>query len=805
MHVLVLGPLEIVGASASAPRGDVARRVLAVLAAEANRPVHPDRLAELVWPGEKRPSGNSLQAHISRWRKVLGAHHITYAPAGYTLTLGPDEHDAAQFEELARAMSSLRSGRDVSAALERGDAALALWRGPAFAGLDDGDCVRYRRIELESLRADVVLARLEMLVEIGDHDRVVADAVMISEKDPWNEPVHRALARAHYGRGDQVAALRVLTDLDARLRSDLGLDPGVATQLLREQILNHEPALDPAPPRADVSVSTSAVRLAGRVSDLPPLSQQVLRAAALSGPDVDTAQVGRALDIGGPALADALAPALRAGIVVRADRAVRFAAAHVHEAVAALVSPGEALDLHRRLGKGLLMRRGGAEEAERAARHLAAAAALDADTALHAAELDRRLAHDAIAQARYADAVEHARRAVASADHVTGPERDRLGRVGLWLTLADALRWSGDLGSALDAYLVAAQDPDVAPDDLVRAALFYEECSLQARRHRDGARDRSIGVLEAALAAVGPDDPVRVDLLASLAQALMFAGLAERAALLGDQAVEEARRRATPEVLARTLLRRLAAHDPVRDAAARLELAGEAVELSGSGEADELELEALCAWVPELMRGGRLAEAEQIITRVEHLADVEGNVLHRCKVPMWRAALALGRGLYDEAEVLVEDFRQAGERDGYEDTARVHGFQSILIALGRDCVDDAAAILAAFDHDRAFEPWLATALLVAHHRDDHDTVQEILVPWSARRFALSKPFAGVQVFCACLVADAVAARGDAAARERLALVLRPSVGQNPVLGAGAAMLGDPARPLALLTEHREEP
>src|SRR3954447_24319036 len=104
VRVVVLGSVGVLDAPSSVPTGEIARRVLAVLAAEANRPVHPHRVADLVWPGGERRGGNSLQAHISRWRKALGSHRITFSPAGYTLVVGTEELDALDFEESARAM-----------------------------------------------------------------------------------------------------------------------------------------------------------------------------------------------------------------------------------------------------------------------------------------------------------------------------------------------------------------------------------------------------------------------------------------------------------------------------------------------------------------------------------------------------------------------------------------------------------------------------------------------------------------------------------------------------------------------------
>lgn len=816
MRVVVLGSVGIVDAVAATPSGPVARRVLAVLAAEANRPVHPDRLADLVWPGVQPSGSNSLQAHISRLRSALGAHRVTYSPAGYTLVAGPEELDALEFEGLARASAAARRAGDLTAGIDLAERALALWRGAPFASLADDACVRSRAVELETGYAAVRLGLLEMRCETGDHERVVAEATGLTEAEPWNEPVHRVLARALYSRGDQVSALQVLTDLEAGLRAELGLDLGSASQLLREQILRQEPALDlaaspsggppsggppsAAPPSAAAdspagTPATPSVRLAQRVAAFEPTTQQILQSAALSGLEMDTAHLGRALGLDGPTVADALSPALAAGLVVRTDEGISFANEGVRDVVAELVPAGHALELHRRLGETLLAHGGASSEPRRrAADHLAAAAALADSTAHQAMDLDGQLARDAMTQARYADAAHHARRALASAAHLAGD----VDVADLHLALGGALQRLGDLGAAMAAYRAAADAPDVAAAVLRRCALAHEECSLHARRHRTGARDPSIELIERALAVTAPEDADHVALLAALAQAMSFAGLDVRARELADTAVAAARDVADPELLARTLLYGVAVRDPVRDAATRLALAREAVEASHAAAADELEIETLCAWVPELMRADRLVETEEVVARVEQLVDVHDNVLHRSKVPMWRAALALAAGRYDEAEVLIEDFRESGLRDRYDDTARIHGFQSILLALGRGDPDRAAAVLAGFADDEAFEPWRATALVVADARGDRTAVLQVLVPWSARRFALSRPFAGVQTFCACLVAEAVARHGDPAARARLAELVKTGVGQNQVLGAGAAMLGDAAEVLEML-------
>lgn len=811
MRVLILGPLEVEDGAQTMPSGQIARRVLAALAAGANAAIHPNRLADMVWPDEHRAAGNSLQAHISRWRKVLGGSRLSYSPAGYTLNLAPTELDACEFETLAEQAIVLRESGQLTESIEHCDRALALWRGAAFADLPDDDLVRVRSVELEQLRSTVRLGRLEMLCETASYEQVILDGSALCEFEHWSEPLHRVLARAHHGLGNQAAALEVLSALQNRLRTDLGIDLGAASALLREQILRQEPALDSPQIVADAASliangqrnpSIPLNRIADRVAKLPELTRNLLCAAALAGRELDTAQIGRALGVSGPTLAEALAPAVRAGIVVREESSLSFAAAHVHEAIVEMVPAGETFDWHRQLGEALMMRGEDQRTLLRAADHLAAAASLAPETAQQAVALDHRLAGDARVQGRSTDAVRHARRALASADQVSGRQCSP-NRSELWFSLAESLQGAAKLDDAMEAYLAAAEHPHASAQTVVRAALAHEECSLHARRHRLGDRDPSILLLRRALEVNAGDESLRVELLASLAQALMFSGLAEQAGRVGDEALAEARAFGAPEILIRALLRRLVVHDPVAGFVERSRLAAEAAQMSAGIDADELELDALCTLVPELMRGGKLAETERVIARVQELVEVQGNMLHRSKVPMWRAALALADGHHDEAEVLIEDFRRDGERDGYEDTARVHGFQSIMLALGRGEADLAATLLATFDDDTAFEPWIATRMLVAHANDDREAVQQILVPWSARRFVLSRPFAGVRVFCACLIAGVVAQHGDQSAKRRLRVLIEPGLGQHQVLGAGAAVLGDARHSLDLLQLAKE--
>src|SRR5262249_34932860 len=105
MEFGILGPLEVRsegGRVAVAGRKPAA--VLAVLLLHANEPVSVDKLAIALW-GEEVPGGASktVQVHVSRLRKALGDPDLVITtPAGYRLTVRPDQIDAARFEELVK-------------------------------------------------------------------------------------------------------------------------------------------------------------------------------------------------------------------------------------------------------------------------------------------------------------------------------------------------------------------------------------------------------------------------------------------------------------------------------------------------------------------------------------------------------------------------------------------------------------------------------------------------------------------------------------------------------------------------------
>ena len=92
-------------------------------------------------------------------------------PPGYRVAVDRDEADAGRFERLAAQASTAPPAEAVRLL----DQALALWRGPAYAGLADSDLARVEAIRLEEARLAAVERRAEALVGAGRAGDAVLD------------------------------------------------------------------------------------------------------------------------------------------------------------------------------------------------------------------------------------------------------------------------------------------------------------------------------------------------------------------------------------------------------------------------------------------------------------------------------------------------------------------------------------------------------------------------------------------------------------------------------------------------------
>lgn len=294
----MLGPVEVHRDGVPLDLGGPQQRaVVAHLAIDAGRVVSVERLIDRLW-GDTPPRTplGTLQSYVSRLRRAIepareagGAPQVLVSEApGYILRVPPEQIDVHRFGALVAAARTAAAAGDHPTALDRFDDALALWRGPALAGVGPDDEVRPIVVRLEEERAAAVEERFDALLALGRHAEAVPALQAAVDEHPMRERLWAQLALALYRCSRQADALRALSTSRTTLLDELGLDPGPELRELESRILAQHPALlapavavAPAPVVA-VDPDQPRVELVGRDAEWRVLTD-TLGAAASSG------------------------------------------------------------------------------------------------------------------------------------------------------------------------------------------------------------------------------------------------------------------------------------------------------------------------------------------------------------------------------------------------------------------------------------------------------------------------------------------------------------------------------------------
>ena len=240
MDFRILGPLEVEQEDGLLGLGGRKQRaLLAMLLLHANEVVSRDRLIDELW-GDSPPetAQNALQVHVSHLRRVLGPDRIETCPPGYRLRVESNELDADRFEHL---VSEAHTAPAADAA-ERLRLALAIWRGPALADLDDM-LARPERVRLDEERMSALELRIAADLDLGRHEELVPELEGLVREYPLRERLCGQLMVALYRSGRQADALEVYGQGRRTLDEELGLQPGEELRRLERAILEQDPAL----------------------------------------------------------------------------------------------------------------------------------------------------------------------------------------------------------------------------------------------------------------------------------------------------------------------------------------------------------------------------------------------------------------------------------------------------------------------------------------------------------------------------------------------------------------------------------
>jgi peptide/nickel transport system substrate-binding protein len=246
----VLGPIEARDEGRELSLGGPKQRaLLAVLLLERNAVVSRDRLIYALW-AERPPASaaHTLDAYVSRLRKLLGVGRLTRRAGGYVLRTDPAEVDLDRFDELvAHGREQLAAGHAAEGAATL-RVALAEWRGAALADLLYEPFAAEAAAPLEERRLNALEERVEADLVSGRAAELVGELERLVREHPFRERLLGQLMVALYRSGQQARALDAYRAGRHRLAEELGLEPGRALQELERGILAHDPTIAPPGP-----------------------------------------------------------------------------------------------------------------------------------------------------------------------------------------------------------------------------------------------------------------------------------------------------------------------------------------------------------------------------------------------------------------------------------------------------------------------------------------------------------------------------------------------------------------------------
>jgi hypothetical protein len=213
---------------------------------------------------------------------------LSSAVDGYRLTLSPDLLDVNRFDRIvslanaARAKGNLRQARDLL------EAALAEWRGVPFGGLT-GAVLDRERARLEEQRFIARQDRLELQLELGQHEAAIPELLEYISEQPMRERPVELLMTALYRSGRQGEALMAYAQTRRLLAEELGVEPGESLQQTYLRILRAD---EPPPPTTTALYSSwpRPTQLPADIGDFVGRHLEIEKVkAALRGRPNDTA------------------------------------------------------------------------------------------------------------------------------------------------------------------------------------------------------------------------------------------------------------------------------------------------------------------------------------------------------------------------------------------------------------------------------------------------------------------------------------------------------------------------------------
>ncbi|WP_179202786.1 AfsR/SARP family transcriptional regulator, partial [Streptomyces caniscabiei] len=234
----VLGSVRVERAGVEpAPGRPQERALLALLLVRAGQPVTVGEIVDVLW-GRRPPASavNVVRRHVGSLRRLLEPGLPTRAAGrwlirdagGYRLLVDADSLDLLRFRRLRDEAGRVADDTDGAAVrvVELLTEALALWRGPAGAGLPAEVRERAGFPAVDRERTAAVREAADAALLAGTPAAVLPLLQQAAADAPLDEPLLARLVRTLAATGHEARALSTYRAARARLARELGIDPG---------------------------------------------------------------------------------------------------------------------------------------------------------------------------------------------------------------------------------------------------------------------------------------------------------------------------------------------------------------------------------------------------------------------------------------------------------------------------------------------------------------------------------------------------------------------------------------------------
>jgi len=227
------------GAQVTAVNTSRMQALLAYLLLNAGSTVSRKQLAFLFWPDSSDPQARTnLRQLLHHFRSAWPAVEDYIESDAQTVrwrTKDSFTFDVSEFETTLVRADEAHQREDSSTERRALLGCLDLYRGDLLPGLHD-EWIETHRERLKHKYSGALERLIALFEQARDYPAAIRHAESLLSQDPFQETVYQAIMRLHGLNGGRAEALRAYERCATVLHRELGVEPGIATRRIRDQI-----------------------------------------------------------------------------------------------------------------------------------------------------------------------------------------------------------------------------------------------------------------------------------------------------------------------------------------------------------------------------------------------------------------------------------------------------------------------------------------------------------------------------------------------------------------------------------------